>query len=87
MAGVTIKINPAGPEIINGEMRPTPVIMVSNETSGDKEIDTTENSPRTSEKEENAETVQERKSKRGISITRALVLFGYDSWVALEPGK
>ena len=25
--------------------------------------------------------------KKGISITRALVLLGYDSWAALEPGK
>ena len=26
-------------------------------------------------------------SKKGISITRALVLFGYESWTALEPCK
>ena len=25
-------------------------------------------------------------SKKGISITRALILFGYESWTALEPG-
>ena len=85
MAGVTIIIDPVGPEITNEEVRPTPVIITPNDTFGDKEIDTAENAP-TGEKEEN-ETNQERRSKRGISITRALVLFGYDSWVALEPGK
>jgi len=26
-------------------------------------------------------------SKKGISITRSLVLFGYESWAALEPCK
>ena len=26
-------------------------------------------------------------TKKEISVTRALVLFGFDSWLALEPGK
>ena len=26
-------------------------------------------------------------TKKGLSITRALVLFGYESWTALEPRK
>ena len=26
-------------------------------------------------------------SKKGISLTRSLVLFGYESWNELEPGK
>ena len=29
----------------------------------------------------------EKVSKKGISITRSLVLFGYESWTALEPCK
>ena len=26
-------------------------------------------------------------TKREITVTRAFVLFGFDSWLALEPGK
>ena len=35
--------------------------------------------------EEQQENTKER-TKKSMSITRALILFGYESWIALEPG-
>ena len=38
--------------------------------------------------DENKDEIKpEVKKVQGISITRSLVLFGYESWVALEPGE
>ena len=33
------------------------------------------------------DSVQKADSKKGMSVTRALVLLGFDEWKNLEPGK
>ena len=46
-------------------------------------IDNTENEANEEEKEEGIKVV----AQKGVSITRALIMFGFESWSALEPGN
>ena len=46
--------------------------------------------PRILEKERAEEAIKAArlaKAKKGLSITRSLITFGFDSWVSFEPGK
>ena len=85
MAGVTVTTDSADPEITNGDELPKQVIINISETPEDNELDTNGSVP--AGENEADEPIEERKAKKSLSITRALVLFGFDSWKALEPGK
>ena len=85
MAGVTVTTDSADPEITNGDELPKQVIINISETPEDNELDTNGSVP--AGENEADEPNEERKAKKSLSITRALVLFGFDSWKALEPGK
>ena len=39
------------------------------------------------ENEQDNEEVVKVVAQKGVSITRALIMFGFESWSALEPGK
>ena len=46
--------------------------------------------PRIVEKEKVEQALKARKladAKKGLSITRSLITFGFESWLAFEPGK
>ena len=45
------------------------------------------NENQTNDLKNKSDHLQREDSKKGISITRALILFGYESWLELEPGK
>ena len=68
------------------------VIKTTTEEQKDTTIET--NDTKSSEKEALEEIRKQElhkklaaETKKEISVTRALVLFGFDSWLALEPGK
>ena len=46
-------------------------------------IDNIENEANEEDKEEGIKVV----AQKGVSITRALIMFGFESWSALEPGN
>ena len=51
--------------------------------------DTTENNTikETEDNEAKQQAKRRAEAKKGISITRALITFGHESWIAFEPGK
>ena len=60
-------------------------------TSENEEDVTKENSDRiennTSKATGGKEAKPKKQTKNALSITRALITFGYESWIAFEPGK
>jgi len=55
---------------------------VSTKDEADKEEETKEEE----NKEDEAFAKRRAEAKKGISITRALITFGFENWIALEPG-
>ena len=55
------------------------------ETTEDK-CDETENTVKEPDEEDKEEVVKV-VAQKGVSITRALIMFGFESWSALEPGN
>ena len=49
---------------------------------GKTNIDNIDNEANEEDKEEGIKVV----AQKGVSITRALIMFGFESWSALEPG-
>ena len=82
---MTATTDSAGPEPIIAEGLPKQVIITTSETPEDNQLDINGSVP--AGENEVDEPIEERKAKKSLSITRALVLFGFDSWKALEPGK
>ena len=85
MSGVTETTDSTVPEAINAKELPKQVIITTSETPEDNQLDINGSVP--AGENEVEEPTEERKAKKSLSITRALVLFGFDSWKALEPGK
>ena len=50
---------------------------------GRSNVDDKENEANEEDKEEGIKVV----AQKGVSITRALIMFGFESWSALEPGN
>ena len=66
-----------------------PIIRTENEDEVKTDsTDTTEkpSDPVEVSPEEEAFAKRKKEAKKGLSITRALITFGYESWVAFEPG-
>ena len=76
------------------EIHPTVIVPKNEHNNAQNKSDaTTENN--TTKESGHAEEVQQarnkettkKQAKNSISITRALIVFGYESWLALEPGE
>ena len=54
-----------------------------------KVVDTTTNNAikETKDNEDKQQAKRRAKAKKGFSVTRALLIFGHESWITFEPGK
>ena len=55
-------------------------------TTTEDKCDETENTAKEPDEEDKEEVVKV-VAQKGVSITRALIMFGFESWSALEPGN
>ena len=61
---------------------------ISTKDDAEKDEEAKEKEAKEEESKEDAAFAKRRaEAKKGISITRALITFGFENWIALEPGK
>ena len=71
----------------DGEMVEQRVIITVGENENENYITKHESGKEEVTEKDRALAKRKEVAKKGISITRALISFGYENWIALEPGS